>query len=120
MAENQEVVYDAVSEVPMLNDADAPGGMGCAPSGPSGKPLPVVNGQPVNLAATQADGLGCHSGKEQMLEAARAAGKSAGIFAGNAQAARGYAAAGYNFIALAADVVWLLAGARGALAEARG
>ncbi|MCA2994441.1 MAG: chlorophyllide a reductase subunit Y, partial [Gemmatimonas sp.] len=60
----------------MLNDADAPGGMGCAPSGPSGKPLPVVNGQPVNLAATQADGLGCHSGKEQMLEAARAAGKS--------------------------------------------
>jgi chlorophyllide a reductase subunit Y len=76
MAENQEVVYDAVSEVPMLNDADAPGGMGCAPSGPSGKPLPVVNGQPVNLAATQADGLGCHSGKEQMLEAARAAGKS--------------------------------------------
>jgi 2-dehydro-3-deoxyglucarate aldolase len=56
----------------------------------------------------------------RVSQVARAAGKSAGIFAGNAQAARGYAAAGYNFIALAADVVWLLAGARGALAEARG
>jgi 2-dehydro-3-deoxyglucarate aldolase len=55
-----------------------------------------------------------------VARAARAAGKSAGIFAGNAQAARGYAAAGYNFIALAADVVWLLNGARGALAEVRG
>lgn len=55
-----------------------------------------------------------------VAEVARTAGKSAGIFAGNAQAARGYAAAGYNFIALAADVVWLLAGARGALAEVRG
>ena len=81
MAHEKEVVYDDVSEVPMLNDADAPGGMGCAPgasapSGPSGKALPVVDGTAVNMAATQADGLGCHSGKEQMLEAARAAGKS--------------------------------------------
>jgi hypothetical protein len=46
MAHEKEVVYDDVSEVPMLNDADAPGGMGCAPgasapSGPSGKALPL-------------------------------------------------------------------------------
>jgi len=76
MSNEQEVVYDDVSDVPMLNDADAPGGMGCAPASPSGKALPVVEGTAVNMAATQADGLGCHSGTDQMREAARAAGKS--------------------------------------------
>lgn len=76
MSDKQEVQYDAVADVPMLNDADAPGGMGCAPAASNGKALPVIGGTPVNVAATQADGLGCHSGKEQMLEAARAAGKS--------------------------------------------
>jgi 3,8-divinyl chlorophyllide a/chlorophyllide a reductase subunit Y len=75
MASEKEVVYDAVETVPMLNDADAPGGMGCGP-GPSKTPLPVVDASQVNVAATQQDGLGCHSGKEQMLQAARAAGKS--------------------------------------------
>jgi len=76
MSNKQEVVYDDVSDVPMLNDADAPGGMGCAPASPSGKALPVVEGTAVNMAATQGDGLGCHSGTDQMREAARAAGKS--------------------------------------------
>ncbi len=44
--------------------------------------IPVVSAAPsakdavVNPAALKTDGLGCHSGKEQMLEAANAAGKS--------------------------------------------
>ncbi len=41
-----------------------------------GLPLPVVDAASVNVAATQQDGLGCHSGAEQMLAAANAAGKS--------------------------------------------
>ncbi len=41
-------------------------------------PVATADAMPtVNLAATTQDGLGCHSGKEQMQQAARAAGMSA-------------------------------------------
>ena len=68
-----EVVYDEAGTAPMANDADQPGGMGC---GTGGRALPIVDGQSVNMAATQGDGLGCHAGKDAMMEAAKAAGKS--------------------------------------------
>jgi chlorophyllide a reductase subunit Y len=82
----REVVYDEAGDAPMANDGDAPGGMGCG-AGVAGVPaegeskakggeLPVLDGDGVNMAATQGDGLGCHAGKETMLEAAKAAGKS--------------------------------------------
>ncbi|HMS02207.1 MAG TPA: chlorophyllide a reductase subunit Y [Gemmatimonadaceae bacterium] len=75
-----EVVYDDAGASPMSNDGDAPGGMGCgagvAEQGASGRALPVVNPNDVNLAATQQDGLGCHAGANEMRAAARAAGKS--------------------------------------------
>jgi 2-dehydro-3-deoxyglucarate aldolase len=57
---------------------------------------------------------------ERVARAAAAHGKAAGIFAGSAEAARRCADLGFTFIALAADVVWLLKGARDALALARG
>jgi 2-dehydro-3-deoxyglucarate aldolase len=57
---------------------------------------------------------------DQVAAAARARGKAAGIFAAGAEEAREYAARGFTLIALAADVVWLLSGARQALAAARG
>ncbi len=75
MASEKEVVYDQAGNAPMLNDGDAPGGMGCAPAPSTRGALPVVEAAPINVNATQQDGLGCHSGKEQMLEAARVAGK---------------------------------------------
>ncbi len=56
---------------------------------------------------------------DQVLAAAKAHGKRAGIFAGNVAEAREYAARGFTLIALAADVIWLLQGARQALAQAR-
>ena len=68
-----------------------------------------------------------HSGHPQVQQAidrvaavAKAQGKAAGIFAASAAEARDYAARGFTLVALAADVVWLLAGARQALATARG
>jgi chlorophyllide a reductase subunit Y len=70
-----EVVYDAAGTAPMANDADAPGGMGCAPGGARAA-LPIVDANTVNIAATQGDGLGCHAGKDEMRAAAKAAGKS--------------------------------------------
>lgn len=57
---------------------------------------------------------------DRVLAAAKGSGKAAGIFAGSAEQARDYAARGFTLVALAADVVWLLAGARQALATARG
>lgn len=56
---------------------------------------------------------------ERVLAAAKAQRKAAGIFAGSAEEARDYAARGFTLIALAADLVWMLAGARQALAAAR-
>jgi chlorophyllide a reductase subunit Y len=70
-----EVVYDAAGTAPMANDADAPGGMGCAP-GAARTALPIVDANTVNIAATQGDGLGCHAGTDEMRAAAKAAGKS--------------------------------------------
>ena len=57
---------------------------------------------------------------DRVAAAARSRGRAAGIFAGSAAEARDYAARGFTLVALAADVVWLLAGARQALATARG
>ena len=58
-----EVVYDDAAAAPMANDGFAP--------------APVAEAAPaINVAATQGDGHGCHSGKEQMRAAAAAAGKS--------------------------------------------
>jgi 2-dehydro-3-deoxyglucarate aldolase len=57
---------------------------------------------------------------DRVRAAAAAQRKAAGIFAGSADEARDYAARGFTLIALAADVIWLLAGARRALAAVRG
>lgn len=57
---------------------------------------------------------------DKVLAAAKARHRAAGIFAGSAAEARDYAARGFTMIALAADVVWMLDGARQALAAARG
>ncbi len=56
---------------------------------------------------------------DRVAAAAKAQRKAAGIFAGSAEEARDYAARGFTLIALAADVIWLLAGARQALAAVR-
>jgi 2-dehydro-3-deoxyglucarate aldolase len=56
---------------------------------------------------------------DRVLAAAKAQRKAAGIFAASADEARSYAARGFTMIALAADVIWLLAGARQALAATR-
>lgn len=56
----------------------------------------------------------------RIAQAAARHGKAAGIFAAGAEPARRYAEDGFTFIALAADIVWLLKGASGALAGARG
>jgi chlorophyllide a reductase subunit Y len=71
-----ESVYDDAGAAPMQNDGDQPGGLGCAPSGVSGRALPVVDASQINVAATQEDGIGCHSGRDEMMAAAKAAGKS--------------------------------------------
>jgi chlorophyllide a reductase subunit Y len=57
-----EVVYDDAAAVPMLNDgSEAP---------------PTDAGAAINVAATKGDGVGCHSGKDEMRRAAAMAGKS--------------------------------------------
>ncbi len=57
---------------------------------------------------------------DRVLRAAQAHDLAAGIFAATAQEARDFAAQGFTLIALAADVIWLLRGARDALAAVRG
>ena len=47
-----------------------------APISPISPVSPVSPITPVNTAALQGDGVGCHSGKEQMLAAAQSAGKT--------------------------------------------
>jgi 2-dehydro-3-deoxyglucarate aldolase len=56
---------------------------------------------------------------DRVLAAAKAQGRAAGIFAGSIDEARDYAVRGFTLMALAADVIWMLAGARQALAQAR-
>jgi len=51
--------------------------------------------------------------------AAAASGKPCGIFASDAMQARAALSAGHSWIALGADVIWLLKGARDALASVR-
>lgn len=80
---------------------------------------------PADLAASLGHlGDSRHTRVQQAIDrvaaAARRRGKAAGIFAGSAAEARDYAARGFTLVSLAADVVWLLAGARQALATARG
>ncbi|WP_199543037.1 HpcH/HpaI aldolase family protein [Paraburkholderia kururiensis] len=55
----------------------------------------------------------------KVVAAARAAGIAAGIFALDVASARQYREAGFNFIALAADVMWMLRATRQALQEVR-
>jgi len=79
---------------------------------------------PADLAASLGHlGDSRHAQVQQAIDrvaaAARAEGKAAGIFAASAGEAREYAGRGFTLIALAADVVWLLKGAREALAAAR-
>ncbi len=57
-----EVVYDAAGVAPMAND--------------SVDPVAEKRVIPISVAATQSDGLGCHSGKDQLRAAAEAAGNS--------------------------------------------
>ena len=61
-AKATEVRYDDAAEVPMLNDGQPEGGMGC--SAPAAAPADAVAGQ------------GCHAGKDEMRKAAEMAGKS--------------------------------------------
>ncbi|QGZ60275.1 HpcH/HpaI aldolase family protein [Paraburkholderia acidisoli] len=56
---------------------------------------------------------------QRVVAAARAAGVATGIFAMDAAGARQYREMGFNFIALAADVMWLVRATRQALQEAR-
>jgi chlorophyllide a reductase subunit Y len=57
-----EIVYDAAAKAPMANDGtDATAARRVIP---------------INVAATQGDGMGCHAGKDEMRRAAAAAGKS--------------------------------------------
>lgn len=56
-----EVVFDGSANAPLNNDSVI------------AEERRVI---PINVAATKADGLGCHAGKEQMRDAAAAAGKS--------------------------------------------
>lgn len=56
---------------------------------------------------------------DRVLAAAQTRRKAAGIFAGSTAEARDYAVRGFTLIALAADVIWMLAGARQALAAVR-
>lgn len=55
----------------------------------------------------------------RVIAAAERAGVAAGIFALDAASARQYRAAGFRFISLAADVVWLVRAVRTALQEVR-
>ncbi len=55
----------------------------------------------------------------RVVAAGKAAGVATGIFAMDAASARQYREAGFSFIALAADVIWLLRATRQALQEAR-
>lgn len=80
---------------------------------------------PADLAASLGHlGDSAHADVQRAIDrvqaAAQAQGKAAGIFAGSAEEARAYERRGFTLIALAADVIWLLAAARQALAQARG
>ncbi len=67
-----EVVYDAAGSAP-LSGAPATAAAGRVLSPDAGRVIPIA---PVKSDALAGDGQGCHAGREQMLEAARAAGNS--------------------------------------------
>lgn len=58
-----EIVYDGAANAAMSNDTEIAA-------------APRLEAQPINLAATQGDGAGCHAGKDEMRRAAAAAGNS--------------------------------------------
>ncbi|PLZ02411.1 2-dehydro-3-deoxyglucarate aldolase [Burkholderia sp. WAC0059] len=60
-----------------------------------------------------------HEAMARIVEAARGAGVATGIFAMDTASARQYREMGFSFIALAADVIWLLRATRQALQEVR-
>ena len=66
---SREAGYDDAAHAPMVNDGQQPAGIESG-SGGVRAALPVIS-------APATDGLGCHSGAEQMKAAAAAAGKSA-------------------------------------------
>jgi 4-hydroxy-2-oxoheptanedioate aldolase len=55
-----------------------------------------------------------------VLRAAAAAGKHTGVFAASAEAARRWAAAGADLVALGTDALWARSGLRAAVASFRG
>jgi chlorophyllide a reductase subunit Y len=65
-------VYDAAGSAP-LSGAPATAAAGRVLSPDAGRVIPIA---PVKSDALAGDGQGCHAGREQMLEAARAAGNS--------------------------------------------
>jgi 3,8-divinyl chlorophyllide a/chlorophyllide a reductase subunit Y len=64
MTKQREVVYDSAAATP-VEDARA-----------VSRVIPIAEARDANLAATQGDGLGCHGGRERMIEAAKAAGNA--------------------------------------------
>lgn len=64
-SETTEVVYDEAASVPMANDGRS-----------AAQAAAVEAASAIDVAATQGDGHGCHSGKVQMRAAAQAAGNS--------------------------------------------
>ena len=69
-ATSSEVVYDAAAEILVINGA----GRSVASDGSDVvDPTAAPN---FDAAATKTDGVGCHAGKDQMREAAKAAGKT--------------------------------------------
>ena len=65
---NREIAYDGAGEAPMSNDGQESTGIDAGAASPRAS-LPVISAPPT-------DGLGCHSGAEQMKAAAMASGKS--------------------------------------------
>ena len=64
----REIAYDGAGDAPMSNDGQAPAGLDGA-ANVTRTALPVIT-------APATDGVGCHSGAEQMKAAAMASGKS--------------------------------------------
>jgi 2-keto-3-deoxy-L-rhamnonate aldolase RhmA len=57
---------------------------------------------------------------ESILRRTSEAGRLTGIFAGDAEAAKRWRAAGADLLILGSDFTWLVAGVKGALEELRG
>jgi 3,8-divinyl chlorophyllide a/chlorophyllide a reductase subunit Y len=69
-ASSSEVVYDAAAETPVVMEGDV------AAAGVAACKSRDVTAPEINHEAVKSDGHGCHAGKDQMLAAAKLAGKS--------------------------------------------